>query len=386
MNHIENYFDYAATTPVDPEVLKSMEPYFFENFGNPSSAHSWGQEAFAAVENSRSVLAELFHADSAGVIFTGSSTEANNMILNHAVLKWYTKNHTPAHILISSMEHSAVRAPSQALQEMGFCEAEQISTDSYGRIDPDEVKRRIRSNTVLVSIIYGNNEIGTINPISEIGLICRNEGIPFHSDATQYAAHARIDMEAMNLDYMTIAGHKCYGPKGIGALIKRDAEPLIPLVYGGRQEIGQRAGTSNVPYIMGIRKAYEIRLQKINEFAEKEKLFRDEIIKSVLEQIPDAVLTGHPQERLANHASFAFKNVDATALQALLDRRGFAVSIGSACRSTAVKGQQILRNLQLSEDFINGGLRITVGRYNTEKSVRELVNAIKETVLFLRNN
>ena len=386
MPDITKYFDYAATTPVHPDVTATMNPYFSECFGNPSSAHQWGQSAFAAVEEARESLSKHFQTDPENICFTGSSTESNNTILNHYVMSYWNENKKPGHLIISPLEHSAVEQTAQHLQDTGFCIVDYLPVDHYGIVNPDDLSGMIRKDTVLVSVIYGNNEIGSINPISDLGYICQAKNVPFHTDATQFAAHQLVDLQKLPVDFISIAAHKCYGPKGIGALIGSSKNKILPLIYGGRQEKAQRAGTHNVPYIVGMAKAYEILKSKIDDRISVEKRHRDRIIEQILTKIPDVVITGHPTNRLSNHTSFTFRNVDGLSLLALMDQSGFAVSIGSACRSTSIKGQQQLRNIGLDDEWTNGGLRITVGAYTTDDAVDELTETLARCISFLRRN
>lgn len=384
MSDISNYFDYAATTPVHPHVAEAMIPYFSESFGNPSSAHQWGQQAFAAVEEARESLSKHFHTGPENICFTGSSTESNNSILNHFVMSYWNENKKPGHLIISPLEHNAVGQTAKHLQDSGFCVVDYLPVNHHGIVNPNDLAGMIQKDTVLVSIIYGNNEIGSINPISDLGMICRSKNIPFHSDATQYAAHHMMDLQNLPVDFVSIAAHKCYGPKGIGALISSSKNKILPLIYGGRQENTQRAGTHNVPYIVGMARAYAILKSEYQDRSTTEKYFRDRIIHQILTTIPDSIVTGHPENRLSNHTSFAFRHIDGLSLLALMDQSGFAVSIGSACRSTLIKGQQQLRDIGLSDEWINGGIRITVGAFTTDRAVDELIITLARHVSFLR--
>ena len=387
MQNLENYFDYAATTPVLPEIHNQMEPYFSEQFGNPSSVHSFGQEAYAAVEDARDSLRTYFHLpDSSAIFFTGSSTEACNSILFSTIFSAWKRGEKPCHVLISPLEHSAVRETVAFLQKCVFCEAEELAVNSFGQVDPEDVRKKIKPNTALVSVIYGNNEIGTINPIAEISQICAEKGVPFHSDATQYAAHHKLDLRQSNISYLNIAAHKCYGPKGVGALIvqKDELKSFTPLIHGGKQEDGKRAGTHNVPYIVGLSAAYSLLHRDGVLRINKEKADRDLLIQMVLNLIPDSMLTGHPEQRLSNHASFSFKNIDSLILQSVMDQKGFAVSVGSACRSKEIRGQQQLVAIGLGPTWSNGGLRITVGHYTTQAAIQNLVSALAEAVSDIR--
>ncbi len=389
MQKIEHYFDYAATTPMLPEVITAIQPYFSQDFANPSSAHQFGQRAFSAVENARETLKQALNlsADDS-IIFTGSSTEACNMILHHRVFSAWEQTGKACHVITSPLEHSAVREPLIAMQKWGWCELEFLPVNSCGQVSPDDVKERIRPDTALVSVIYGNNEIGTINPIPEINQICAERDVYFHSDATQFAAHHPLEKNRKFPLTFNIAAHKCYGPKGSGALIYRNVknDSITPLIYGGKQQNGLRSGTLDVPSIVGLASAFSVFHASHAKRLAHETAARDRIISLVLDQIPDTQLTGHPTERLANHASFAFKNIDSLTLQAVLDQKGFAVSVGSACRSNAIRGQQQLIDLGLNADWASGGLRITAGIYTTDDAIDELVSALTESVAFLRRS
>ena len=386
--NIENYFDYAATTPLLPTIFTRMQPYFTNLFGNPSSAHRFGQQAYGAVEDARNILLDHFHITNPdNLIFTGSSTEACNTILWATVFQYWKIYGKPGRLLISPLEHSAVNETARFLQDAGFCIIDQLPVNQYGQVDPDDVRKMIRSDTVLVSVIYGNNEIGTINPIPEIARVCKEKGIPFHTDATQYVAHNQIDFGNSEISMMNIAAHKCYGPKGTGAiLLGNGVENFLPFIHGGKQENGKRAGTHNVPYIVGMAAAYQILDNEFNKRIAFERQKRDLLIQLISENIPDCLLTGHPTERLTNHASFAFKGIDSLVLQSLLDQKGFAVSIGSACRSSKIHGQQQLIDIGLSSEWANGGLRITVGIYTTDDAIYSLVNALKRSIRILRRS
>lgn len=386
MEEISHYFDYAATTPVLPEVLQVMQPYFSEKFGNPSSAHAWGQDAFKAMEESRCTVAGLFEVRPAGVIFTSCSTEASNLILHDRVMKTWTRTKKPGHILTTPLEHSAVINPLRLLEEYGLCEVEELPVDSNGLVDPDDVKKHLRTDTILTTIIWANNEIGTINPIREIGQICREAGVWFHSDATQYAAHRHCSLAENYVDSIAISAHKAYGPKGIGALICADASTVSPLITGGMQENAHRAGTQNVPYIVGASRTFKMLDQEMATRVKHEIAMRDLIIMLVLNNIPGSKLTGHASQRLANHASFAFKGIDSRLLQALLDQDGFAVSVGSACKAGTGRGQYQLKTIGLSDEWAEGGLRITNGIHTNVGAVESLVTSIKRCVEFLRDS
>lgn len=386
MQRLENYFDYAATTPILPEVRDAMNPYFNELFGNPSAPYAFAQRAFHAVCQARESLRVHFNA-SAGdrIVFTGSSTEAANQVVWSCVLDHWRKTGKAGTVLISATEHSAVRNTVYGLAMMGFCEAEIVPVGADAKVRCDILEEKIAARPILVSIIGANNELGTIQPVAGIAEICRAVQVPFHCDATQLAAHSLIDLQTAPIDYLTISAHKLYGPKGIGAIVARDGAVLNPMIFGGSQESGFRAGTENVAYIVGMAEAYRILKTDFAVRSAQERKIRDWIISGVLSEIPDSRLTGHAEDRLNHHASFSFRNVDSLLLQSALDQRGFAVSIGSACRSNQIRGQQQLIEIGLSPEWINGGLRITTGLYSTSDSAAALLAALKDTVRTLRS-
>lgn len=385
MQRNENYFDYAATTPIHPGVRDAMKPYLDENFGNPSAPYEIGRRSYQAIFQARETIRDHFNASPEDrIVFTGSSTEAANQVVWSVVLDHWRKTGKAGTILISATEHSAVRNTVTELAKMGFCEAEAIPVDADAVVRLETLEEKIRSNPILVSIIGANNELGTIQPIARIAEICAAAGVPFHSDATQLAAHELIELQTVKIDYLTASAHKLYGPKGIGAIVARKDAILTPIIFGGSQEAGFRAGTENVAYIVAMAEAYRILKTDFEVRTAEEKKIRDRIISRVLAEIPDSCLTGHAENRLSNHASFAFKHVDSLTVQSALDQRGFAVSIGSACRSNRIRGQQQLVEIGLPPEWLNGGLRITTGMYATRESADALVDALKETVQFVR--
>lgn len=385
MQAFENYFDYAATTPVHPDVLTQMTPYFSDLFGNPSGAYALGQASFRAIYSARESLRSVFNAPKESVIlFTGSSTEAANLVIWSAVMNHWETIRKPGRVILSATEHSAVRNTVYGLAKTGFCEPVVIPVDGDALVRLDLLSDELKKGAILASIIGANNELGTIQPVAEIVRMCQTHGIPYHCDGTQLTAHEQVDLSDCEIDYLTISGHKLYGPKGVGAVIARDSGTLRPQVFGAGQEMKLRAGTENVPYIVGIASAYQLLHETAAERSDREMKLRDRLVRRVLDEIPDVRLTGHRSRRLANHASFAFKGIDGLMLQAALDQRGFAVSIGSACRSNEVRGQQQLLEIGLGSEWINGGLRVTNGLYSTEASVDALVDAMKETVASIR--
>lgn len=362
------YLDYAATTPLDEDVLARMMPYFSKKFGNPSSIHSWGQQAERAIELARMSLAKQLNASPDEVIFTSCGTESDNLALRGTAFAM-KKKISANRLVVSPLEHHAVSHTIQQLvDEFGFA-VDILPVDQYGWVDPAAVKAMIRPDTALVSVIYANNEIGTIQPIAEIGAICREKNVPFHSDSVQAAAHLHIDVEHDQVDLLAIGAHKFYGPKGVGALYLRKGTPYLSSLTGGKQESGLRAGTHNVPYIVGMAEAFRLAQESLVERREINLHWQNQIIQGVLRQIPDSLLTGHPSQRLPNHASFVFKGADGNRLLILLDQAGFACSSGSACKVGDPQPSEILLALGLSENWALGSLRVTTGKFTTQAHV-----------------
>lgn len=377
------YLDYAATTPVDPRVLEVMMPFFSEQFGNPSSVHYYGQLAEAALEDARERIARNLGARSTEIIFTGCGTESDNLAIRGVAMA--RREATGANcILTTPVEHHAVlHTVEHLVKHQGF-KVESLPVDRYGMVEPDEVRRRLTKNTALVSVIYANNEIGTINPVAEIGLICRQHGIPFHSDAVQAAAYLPMQTCPQWSDLISIGAHKMYGPKGAGVLYVRDGTPILPAQTGGGQENGLRAGTQNVPYIIGMAKAFDLSQQEMPELFAPLANWRDEIIQGVIERIPGAQLTGHRQQRLPNHASFVFEGVDGNHLLMMLDAAGFACSSGSACKTGNPKPSDVLLALGLHPQIALGSLRVTIGKPTSGKEIRQFIDALPRMVAAAR--
>ena len=357
----KTYLDYAATTPVDERVLQRMLPYFSAVFGNPSSIHTYGQQAEAAVETAREEVALALHCQPGEVIFTSCGSESDNLALRGAALA-ARQQRRANHLLISPVEHHAVTRTAQHLAALDGFELEFLPVDPYGQVAPEEVEKRIRPSTAVVSVIYANNEIGTVNPIAAIGKICQAHGVPFHSDAVQAAAYLPVDVNNLNVDLLALGAHKFYGPKGVGALYIRKGTPILPTLTGGSQEFSLRAGTHNVPYIAGLAEALRLAEQERASRTAHVQPLRDHLVGRVLEEIPAVRLTGHPIQRLPNHASFVFENVDGNALLMHLDLHGFACSSGSACKTGDPEPSDVLAALGLARHWTLGSLRVTLGK------------------------
>jgi cysteine desulfurase len=362
------YLDFAATTPVDPQVVQAMIPYFSETFGNPSSVHSFGQQAESALEDARELVASQLNCRSDEIVFTSCGSESDNLALRGAALAT-RQNRNANHILISPVEHHAVSVTARQLAQVYGFELEYLPVDEFGRVDPTQVAQRLSDDTAVVSVMYANNEIGTINPISEIAAACRQKGVPFHTDAVQAANYLPMDVQDLQVDLLAIGAHKFYGPKGSGALFVRKGASLVPAQTGGGQEFGLRAGTSNIPYIVGLAEALRLARRERTKQAPRLAALRDHLIGRVLEEIPDACLTGHPSQRLPNHASFVFKGVDGNALLMMLDVEGFACSSGSACKTGSPEPSDVLTALGISPEWALGSLRVTMGNHTTPEEI-----------------
>lgn len=373
------YLDHAATTPLDPRVLQAMLPCFNEDYGNPASVHGYGQRAEAAVEGARASLAAHLHCAPQELVFTSGGTESNNLALRGAALA-ARRQRGACHLLVSPVEHDSVAKTAAALADQFDFELEWLPVDRFGRVDPADVARRLRPETALVSVILANNEIGSLNLLAEIGAICREHGIALHSDAVQAAAHLPLDVASLQVDLLSLSAHKFHGPKGVGALYVRQGTALLPQQIGGSHEEGRRAGTLNVPLIVGLGYALELTQSELQAQGQRLKPLRDELIQGVLKTIPDAQLTGHPSERLANHASFVFAGVDGNALLMLLDDAGFACSSGSACKTANPEPSQVLLALGLTPQAALGSLRVSLGRQTTSGQVQALLAVLPALV------
>jgi len=378
------YLDHAATTPLDPAALEVMQSCFLQEYGNPSSVHRWGQRAEAILEQAREQLAAALGCETGEVVFTGGGTESDNLAL--AGVAFARREQSGAgHLLTTPVEHEAVVKTAEYLAEKHGFELELLPVDAFGRVDPDELRARIRKDTALVSVIFGNNEIGTVNRLPELGAVCHEFGVPFHSDAVQAASQLPIRVDDLQVDLLSIGAHKFYGPKGVGALYVRSRTPLRPLLHGGSQEGGLRPGTQNVPLIAGMGAALQSTTRQLAQHAERFRGLRDRIIDQVRYRLPDARLTGHPVERLPNHASFVIPGVEANALLAALDLAGFACSAGSACKTGEPEPSRVLTAIGHPRDLALGSLRVTVGRSTTTEQVESFLQALPQVVARLRS-
>lgn len=373
------YLDFAASTPVDPRVLEKMLPYFRERFGNPSSVHAFGQESEAALDEARRTVAECLGYRAKEIVFTSGGTESDNLAIRGAALAARERRGADT-VLTTPVEHPAVINACRYLAEHHGFQLDWIPVDSEGRVDADDVKRRVSARTAVVSVIYGNNEIGSINPIPAIAAACRHQGVIFHTDAVQAAAHLPVGGDDLGADLISIGAHKFYGPKGVGALVCREGVDLRPIQPGGEQEGGRRAGTENVPLIVGLAAALQIASSERMRDGGRFLTLRDRIIEGVLESVRDARLTGSREHRLPNHASFVFPGVDANRLLAGLDLAGYACSSGSACKTGDPSPSSVLLALGLEPQEALGSLRVTVGRPTTDDDVGGFLAALPTLV------
>jgi cysteine desulfurase len=362
------YLDYAATTPLAPRAWEAMSPFFTEIYGYPSSAHFFGQQAESAVENSRRSIAAHLGCSPDEIVFTSGGTESDNLALR-GIAFTAQRERGAAHILISPIEHPAVQRTAEQLASVFGFTLELLPVDSAGMVNPDDVRARLRTDTALVSVIHASNEIGTIQPLAEIGAVCRSRGIPLHTDSVQAASQLGIRVDALNVDSLSFCGHKLYGPKGIGALYLRRGTALQSAQTGGSHETSRRAGTSNVPLIVGFADAFALAVERFAKDSSHFQSLRDRLITGVLASIPNAALTGHAHLRLPNHASFVFQGVKGNHLTMNLDIEGFALSSGSACKTGDPEPSEILLSLGLSREWAFGALRATVGRPTTIEDV-----------------
>ena len=377
------YLDYAATTPLDGRVLEKMLPFFSGDFGNPSSIHHFGRQAEKALEQARRDVAQALNCRPSEVIFTGCGSEADNLALRGAALEAREKRGAN-HLVTTPLEHSAVLATMRQLRDHFGFELTMLPVDAHGLVAPADVEAALRPDTAIVSVMYASNEIGTIEPIAEIAAVCRERGVPLHSDAVQAGSQLSIDVQTLGVDYLALGAHKFYGPKGVGVLYVREGSPLLPVQTGGSHEHGLRAGTQNVPYIVGLAEALKLTAAERERHNARFCALRDRLIEGVLAGIPNSALTGHPGQRLPNHASFVFEGVDGNELLMHLDLAGIAASSGSACKTGDPEPSEVLLALGLSREWALGSLRVTVGRQTGEADVDRLVEVLPGLVRKVR--
>ena len=374
------YMDNSATSPVKEEVFNAMIPYLKEEFGNPSTFYKLGRNAKKAVEQAREHVARLINADTKEIIFTSGGTESDNMAIKWIAYKLEDKG---KHIITTEIEHPAVLRTCEFLEGRGF-EVTYIPVQENGIIDVNDIKDAIRDDTILISVMHANNEIGTIQPIAEVGKIAKEKGIVFHVDAVQSVGKIPVDVKEANIDLLSISSHKLYGPKGIGAIFIRKGVRLETLIHGGGQENGLRSGTENVPGIVGFGKAAELAYEHLDENIEKLTEIRDSLIEKVLDRVPEAYLNGDRENRLPNNANFRFAAIEGEGLILRLDAKGINGATGSACSSKSLKASYVLSALGLEDAEIHGSLRLSLGTENSLEDVDVVVDAIDEVVAGLR--
>lgn len=371
------YLDNAATTPVAPEVIEAMQPYFSESYGNASSLHGKGREAKKALEESRAKVADFLGVDSDEIVFTSGATESNNLALKGFA---FANRSRGKHIITSRIEHPCIMETSRWLERQGF-EVTYLPVDKFGLVDPGELERVIRKDTILVSIMTANNEIGTIEPLKEIKKICNEKGVVFHTDAVQ--ACGKIPLELKGTDMLSASSHKIYGPKGVGILYIRHGIKLDPLISGGGHEGGLRSGTENVAGVVGLAAATELMRKEMKKEAERQTKLRDMLIKETL-KIPENRLNGHPTKRLPNNANFSFSYIEGESLVLRLDDAGIMASTGSACSSPKLEPSHVLLAIGLSHALAHGSLRLTLGRQTTKEEIKYTIETIPKVVEDLR--
>jgi cysteine desulfurase len=373
------YMDYAATTPVDPRVFEAMKPYFSEKFGNSVSLHKQGREAKEALDESRKTVASLMNAKPDELIFMGSATESTNMALKGIA---FANRKKGKHIVTSKIEHHCVLEPARWLEKQGF-EVTRLPVDRFGFVDLTQLEDAIRKDTILVSVMHANNEIGTIQDIEKIGEICKEKGVYFHSDAAQSFGKIPIDVKKMNLDMLSVSSHKMYGPKGVGGLYIRKGTKIEPLLHGGGHEFRKRSSTVNVAGVVGFAEAARIQKEEMVSDAQKQIAIRDRLIKELL-NIEDAHLTGHPTKRLPNNASFWFAYIEGESLLMQVDINGVSASTGSACSSASLEASHVLLAIGLKPQEAHGSLRLSLGKYTTNEDADYVLEVVPKSVERLR--
>jgi cysteine desulfurase len=374
------YLDYAATTPCDTRVLEVMLPYFTHKFGNASTLYSYGQEAKIALEDSREKIAKVLNADSSEIVFTSGGTESNNTALKGVA---YALKDKGDHIITSQIEHHAIIEPCKFLEREGF-KVTYIPVDKFGIVDPLDVRKAITKKTILVSIMHANNEIGTIQPIKEIGRITREAGVYFHTDAVQTFGHIPLDVGDLGVDLLSASAHKLYGPKGVGFLYIKKGTKITPFMQGGEQERKRRASTENVASIVGLAKAAELAAREMDKENKQLRYLRDKLLSAIFQKIDQVRLNGNPQARLPNNINISVNYIEGEAMILRLDMEGIACSTGSACSSSSLKPSHVLKAIGLSDEQAHGSLRITLGRFTKEEDIGYIIDILPKVINKLR--
>ena len=372
------YLDHNASTPVHPEVVAEMLPYFSDVYGNPSSVHGFGRDARAAVDAARDRVAAFLRVRPDELVFTSGGTESDNFGVKGLALA-----RGRGHVITSKVEHHAVLRSAQALEAQGFA-VSYLPVDQYGMDDPDDVQRALRPDTIAISIMHANSEVGTIQPVRAIGALAREAGVPFHVDAVQTFGKVEIDVDAMNIDALSFSGHKIYGPKGIAGLYIRRGTKMVSIQHGGEHERRRRAGTENVPGIVGLGKAVEVRARDMKTEAEAVSALRDRMWEGIRARVPEVRLNGHPTERLPGTANICYRNVESESIVLALDLKGIAVSAGSACTAGSVEPSHVLVAMGVPLDWAMGAVRSSLGRSTTAEDVDYVVASVTEAVRRIR--
>lgn len=377
------YLDHAATTPVDPAVVEAMLPYFTEQFGNPSSIYRLGRNALQALDDARAITAEALHCAPKEIVFLGGGSESDNLAIKGVAFAARAAG-KGAHLITSAIEHHAVLHACEYLKTFGF-EVTVLPVDRDGLVAPDDLCAAIRPDTVLASIMYANNEIGTIQPIAELGAICRERGVIFHTDAVQAAGSLPLDVELLNVDLLSLTAHKFYGPKGVGALYVRRGVQLMPQINGGGQERRRRAGTENVPGIVGFATALRLAEERRESYVAEALVLRDRLIDGILTAIPEARLNGHRSRRLPNNANLSFARTEGESILLLLDQAGIAASSGSACTSGSLEPSHVLKAIGLDDEIAHGSVRFTLGKDTTADDIAYVLEQLPPMIQRLRS-
>lgn len=374
------YLDNAATTALSPRVLEAMLPYFTQYYGNPSSVHAFGREAKQGLDKARDQVAKALHCDPSEVIFTGCGTESDNTVLLGVAQRYGDKG---KHIITTNVEHHAILHTCEYLEKQGYS-VTYLPVDQDGLVTAEQVAAAIRPDTILVSIMFANNEVGTIMPIQEIGAVCKEKGVLFHTDAVQAVGHIPVDVQAMHIDMLSLSAHKFHGPKGVGALYCRKGIRLPSYIMGGAQEKGRRAGTENVAGIVGLGAAIQLATEQLEENRAKMTALRDRLMTGIQARISEVKLNGHPTNRLPNNVNFSFKYIEGESILLMLDMNGIAASSGSACTSGSLDPSHVLLALGLPHEIAHGSVRLTLGDETTEEDIDYTIDVLEKTVARLR--
>ena len=375
------YLDNAATTALSPKVLEKMMPYMTEFYGNPSSLHSFGRDAKKGVDRAREQVAKAINAKPEEIVFTAGGTESDNTVLFGVVQRYKNKGN---HIITTAVEHHAVLYACEQLEKSGAARVTYLPVDEYGRVTAQQVADAITEQTILVSVMFANNEIGTIMPIEEIGKVCREKGVLFHTDAVQAVAHVPVDVQKMNIDFLSISAHKFHGPKGVGALYVRKGVKVPALLVGGAQEKNRRAGTENTPGIVGLGEAIELATTNMENTAARMKYLRNKLLTGIPARIPEVKLNGHPEERLPNNVNFSIRYIEGESILLLLDLNGIAASSGSACTSGSLDPSHVLLAMGMPHEIAHGSLRLSLGDETTEEEIDYVLETLPKVVERLR--